>query len=76
MALWTWLEICTPYMSQVTPQAKAAKKARQISLHMLHTHTHLVRDVHIPSLPILIMMHSRPLASFCCVQALTCVIHA
>ena len=43
--LWTWPEICTPYMSQVTPQAKAPKKARQISLHMLHTHTLLIHNI-------------------------------
>ena len=40
MALWTWPEICAPYMSQVTPQAKAPKKARQIILHVLHTSAH------------------------------------
>ena len=70
MALWTWLEICTPYMSQVTPQAKAPKKARQISLHILHTHTHLIHHVHIPSVSIqLITMPSCPRASFCCAGA-------
>ena len=32
-------EIWAPYDSQVMPQAKAPKKARQISLHMLRRHS-------------------------------------
>ena len=66
MALWTWLEICAPYMSHVTPQAKAPKKARQTSLHMLHTHTLLVVvNLHIAALTVLIVMLPGPSASTC-----------
>ena len=32
-------EIWGPYTSKVMPQAKAPKKARQISLHMLQVHS-------------------------------------